>query len=177
MVAVVAISSAVSGCSSGSDPTPGGLPGGTSGKDLLQAHHLLDGEGRVSPGPTAPKGASVNAAICDYVFGTADEVGTVAELDGTVTLSKHSGYLYNGGNGSGVECVYQIGGETRFELVIWDKKAADTSGPKHEVMLDLPNRFYGVSAYAPSYHGTAIAASDAKRWLREAAGRVNHGSV
>jgi hypothetical protein len=169
----------VSGCSSGSGPgaAPDRFPGGTSGKSVLQAHHLLDANGRVSPGATAPKGAIVNTAICDFVFGTADEVGAVAKLDGTVTLSKNSGYLYDGGDGDGVECVYETSGKAQFELVIWDKKAPATAGPEHQVMVDLPDQFYGASAYAPSYHGAAIAASDAKRWLRDAAKRVAHGSV
>jgi hypothetical protein len=169
----------ISGCSSGSGsgPAPNGLPGGTSGKSVLQSHHLLDTKGRVAPGPTAPKGSNVNAAICNYVFGTADEVGAVAKLDGTVTLSKNSGYLYSGGNGSGVECVYEISGKAQFELVIWDKKAPGTARTKHQVTIDLPDQFYGASAYAPSYHGATIAASDVKRWLRDAATRVAHGSV
>ncbi len=170
---------AITGCSSGSGPGAARdeLPGGTSGKSVLQAQHLLDADGRVAPGATAPEGANVNTAICNYVFGTADEVGAVAKLDGTVTLSKNSGYLYSGGNGDGVECVYEISGKAQFELVIWSKKAPATAGPKHQVTVDLPDQFYGASAYAPSYHGAAISASDAKRWLRDAAKRVAHGSV
>lgn len=176
---VVTISTIVTGCSSGSgqEPAPVGLPGGTSGKDVLQAHHLLDAKGRVAPGPTAPTGRKVNAAICDYVFGTADEVGTTAKLDGTVTLFKHSGYLYAGGGGSGVACTYNVGGKAQFELVIWDKKSTAPNGATHMVTIDLPNGFHGASAYAPSYHGEAIATADAKRWLQQAAERVTHGSV
>jgi hypothetical protein len=73
--------------------------------------------------------------------------------------------------------VYEVGGKAQFELVIWSKRAPETAGPKHQVTIALPDRFYGASAYAPSYQGSAIAASDVERWLREAAGRVAHGSV
>lgn len=154
------------------------LPGGTSGRDVIKAHHLLDAQGRVAPGPTAPKGNEVNAAICDYVFGTPSEVEKTAKLSGTVTLNNESGYLYNGGGGSGVQCVYQVAADKQvLMLTIWSHAATDASGVTSFVQVPLHDGFQGSSGYAPKYKGRTMERSRAKQWLKEAGSRVAHGSV
>lgn len=161
-----------------SGSTSAELPGGSSGKAVLSAHHLLDGQGRIAPGPTAPKDKAVNAAICDYVFGTPSHVEETAKLSGTVTLYEKSGYLYNGGGGEGVQCIYQSAADTQvLMLTIWSDVATDTGGVTSFVQVSLHDGFQGVSAYAPKYKGRTMDKSTAEQWLKEAGSRVAHGSV
>jgi hypothetical protein len=164
---VVALCLALVGCgSSGPD-----LPGGSSGKALLDAHHWLDSKDRVRFGESAPAD-NVQKAICAYLFGTPGEVGKTAGLAGKVSLHEHSGYLSAGGNGIGFECGYDVKGKTRFGMVLWSRDLGDMGKVSHAVTLRLHDGLVGYAAYTAHYGGHAVSKATARSWLRAAGSRA-----
>jgi hypothetical protein len=149
----------------------GDLPGGDSGKNLLAAHHWLDGKDRVRYGESAPA-ANVQKAICTYLFGTPEEVGDTAGLDGKVTLHDDSGYRSAGGNGIGFECGYDVKGKTRFGMVLWSRDLGEMGKVSHPVTLRLHDGLVGYAAYTPGFGGQAISKTRARAWLKAAGARA-----
>ena len=132
---VALLSLALVGCGSQAEE----LPGGDSGKGVLAAHHWLDGKDRVRFGESAPA-ADVQKAICTYLFGTPEEVGDTAGLDGKVTLHHDSGYRSAGGNGIGFECGYDVKGKTRFGMVLWSRDLGEMGKVSHPVTVQAARR-------------------------------------
>jgi hypothetical protein len=164
---VVVLSLVLGGCGSqGSD-----LPGGDSGKDKLSDHHWLDSKDRVRFSEAAPAD-DVQKAICDYLFGTPEEVGDTAGLEGTVSLHEDSGYRSAGGNGIGFECGYDVKGKTRFGMVLWSRDLGSLGKASHKVKIRLHDGLVGYSAYAAGYAGDVVSESRARSWLKAAGGRA-----
>ena len=156
----------------GADPGPARLPGGSVGRSVL-ARDWLARDGRLTDGRRAPT-AAVQRAICAYLFGTPAQVGRVARLSGTVTLAPRSGYAGLGSDGVGFQCGYDVGGATVYSLAVWSKRLDATSGQAaHLVEEPVAGGRYGYSAYAPTHAGAAAADTTARRWLRQAGGRVS----
>jgi hypothetical protein len=147
------------------------LPGGHSGKDTLASHHWLDDKDRVRFGESTPA-ASVQKAMCSYLFGTPEEVGDTAGLDGKVTLHGGSGYRNAGGNGIGFECSYDVKGKTRFGMVLWSRQLGKMGKVAHPVTLRLHDGLVGYAAYIAGFDGKAISKARARSWLRAAGGRT-----
>ena len=161
-----------SGSTRAAAPEPARLPGGSAGRSVL-ARDWLDRAGRLTDGRRAPT-AGVQRAICAYLFGTPAQVGRVARLPGTVTLAPRSGYAGLGSDGVGFQCGYDAGGTTVYSLAVWSKRLDASSGQAaHLVEEPVARGRYGYSAYAPTYAGAAEADATARRWLREAGGRVS----
>jgi predicted small lipoprotein YifL len=164
---VVVLALLLAGCGSeGPD-----LPGGDSGKDVLTDHHWLDSKDRVRFSESSPAD-DVQAAICAYLFGTPDEVGDAAGLDGKVSLHEDSGYRSAGGNGIGFECGYDVKGKTRFAMVVWSRDVGSTGKASHEVTVKLHDGLFGYSAYEAGYGGDAISQARARSWLKAAGARA-----
>ena len=164
---LVVLSLALVGCGSrGSD-----LPGGSSGKDLLSSHHWLDGKDRVRFGESAPAD-DVQEAICAYLFGSPEEVGDTAGLDGKVSLHEDSGYRSAGGNGIGFECGYDVKGKTRFGMVVWSRDLGSMGKASHPVTVKLHDGLVGYAAYTPGFDGDAVSKATARSWLKAAGGRA-----
>lgn len=164
---VVVLSLFLAGCGSqGSE-----LPGGDSGKDVLSDHNWLDGKDRVRFSESAPA-ENVQKAICEYLFGTPEEVGDAAALDGTVSLHKNSGYRSAGGNGIGFECGYDVKGKTKFGMVLWSRDVGSMGKASHQVKIRLHDGLFGYSAYTAGYGGDAISEARARSWLKAAAARA-----
>jgi hypothetical protein len=164
---VVVLSLALGGCGSqGPD-----LPGGDSGKNVLTDHHWLDGKDRVRFSESAPAD-DVQKAICAYLFGTPDEVGDAAGLDGKVSLHENSGYRSAGGNGIGFECGYDVKGKTRFGMVLWSRDLGDLGKASHKVSVKLHDGLVGYSAYAAGFSGDAVSKARARSWLKAAGSRA-----
>lgn len=174
-IAVIATAALLAGCgdASGGDKSASAtaLPGGSTGKSVLREHSWLDDDGRLHFGEAAPAD-DVQAAICDYLFGTPRQVAKVAKLDGDLTLNADSGYATAGGGGTGFRCYYDVDDAAAFALRVWTQDADGSADASHVLTLELaPDRF-GFSAYAPDHQGPTLSKATATKWLREAAGRV-----
>ena len=174
-IAVTATAALLAGCgqTNGGDASASAsaLPGGSTGKSVLQEHNWLDEDGRLYFGESAP-GDDVQAAFCDYLFGTPKQVGKVAKLEGNVKLNADSGYATAGGGGTGFRCFYDVDETTAFVLRVWTQDADGSADASHVVTLELGHDRYGFSAYGPDYEGSTLSKATATKWLREAAGRV-----
>jgi hypothetical protein len=162
----LAASLVLTGCGADED-----LPGGTAGKDVLADNDLLV-DGQIRMGTGEPDEVEVHRALCDYLFGTVDEVADTADLDGDVSYADGSGYRSEGESGGGFVCGYQAGDEAVFSLLVWDRDPGSPGDAEGVVVVPLPGERYGVSAYAPGYEGKRMPVDRRKEWLREAAGRI-----
>ena len=147
------------------------LPGGSAGKSVLADHDFLDKDDRVRFGESKPAD-EVQSAICDYLFGTPEEVGDVAKLKGKVTLHEESGFNSGGSTGIGFQCGYVVSGETTLAMVIWTKNEDQSDEGTHVVTKKLREGLYGYSAYAPGYDGSAMSKGVAVKWLTQTGKRV-----
>lgn len=150
----------------------GGVPGGTSDTSLLAQHNYMNGTKVRLPDTTVPKD-DVQHAICEYVVGTADQVGKAAKLSGTVALDPDSGFKNLGGNGMPLTCQYSSDGKTVFQVLFSDNPDLDPSGASHVVDVKLTGDWTGLIGYAPDYQGDALDESLGRQWLTAAGGRLD----
>src|SRR5690606_16717039 len=104
-------------------PSDDEASGDGAAADVLAEAGLLDDEGRVAYGPVVPD-AEFDAVICEYVFGTTDEVIELAGLPADAVLLDGSGPAQLGGGGGGVRCGYGEGGEggdAMLAVRVWNK--------------------------------------------------------
>lgn len=166
---------AVSSCSAvGGEAVPvaavTAVPGGTAGTERLEG--WLDGSGKVLFGESASKDPAVQRALCDYLFGAPDQVGSAARLAGTVKLADDSGYEVRGSSGTGFRCVYGADGESELGLSVWSEPPLNSAKEFHLVSVTLPTGLYASSRYRAGREGPVMPDEQARRWMTAAGNRV-----
>lgn len=139
------------------------------GQEVLEDRWLQDG--RVSIGPGAPQEQEVNLAMCDYLFGTADEVAERAGVDGEVVLDEESGFSYNGSAPSRMGCVYLAEGTEAFMVGLQDREleVEDEHAELVVALTELPSGWYGFVVSNPDWDGRlALDEAAALDWLQDA---------
>lgn len=194
----------LAGCSGGSDPDEGttedaaqttsddaGASGGdgaeetgaaadpdASADEVLREAGLLEGD-QVVLGPTSPDDPAVQRAICDYVFGTTDEVIERSGIVGELALLDSSGYSQLGGNGDGLQCVYDVDGEDGLGILLWSQELPpiEEDDGTQIVASGQFGEHWGAVAYAPTFTGDVMDEDAAAAWLDDAATRWGGASV
>lgn len=159
--------------------------GGDNSKEPSASEQLLVEEGLlkdgvVSLGPAGPTDEAVNQAICDYVFGSPEEVAATADVDGEVALTEDSGYEQLGGNGNGAQCVYTVDGEDAFGLWLWsDERELDDEDVEFVVAeVQVDSGRFGLMMRAPDWDGDlGVDEAAATEWLEDAGTRWGGSSV
>lgn len=158
-----------------------GAADGSAQQELEEAGLLEDGA--VAFGPTTP-GEEFDPAICDYVFGTPEELGEVVGVPGQLERAG-GGAAQHGGNGSGVQCTYAVDGAEALVLRLWDQELE--VDPEHEDLLIVQavvdeNQFgypvYGLAGLSQEDDGSLGLDEDtATALLEDAATRWSGGSA
>lgn len=157
----------------GAAPDPGAAP-----EEILEQAGLLDGQ-RVVVGPGGVDDPTVQAAICDYVVGTQDEVADITGVSGDLTPLDSNGYNQWGGNGDGVQCVYDLDGEDGLAIMLWSEEIPPVEdGDETQLLATGPvGEHWGTVAYAPTFTGEVMDEDAAAAWLEDAATRWGGASV
>lgn len=174
-------------------PTDGGL-GGDPGQDttldrpseeILAEAGLLE-DGAIVLGPAPPQDEQVNLAVCDYLFGTPDEIAaTVGLEDGAeIALAPGSGHRNLGGAGGGPQCLYFIDGVDALGLLIVNKEIEDMEGADESLVGSTTLQstdgrdHFGYVAVNPEWDGTiTLDEAGAIALLQDAATRWGGASV
>lgn len=152
----------------------------SAAQQTLDEGGLLE-NGAVAFGPTTPD-EEFHPAVCDYVFGTAEQVGEAAGLTGDVALGE-GGPLQLGGNGSGVRCTYTVDGVDALMVQLWSQEMDVAPEEEDVVTVQLPvqtagSEHFALAAVHPEYDGPLTLDEAAATALLEDAGtRWSGGSV
>lgn len=159
----------------GTSTAQGSQPGGSAGRDVLEEAGLLDESGVVTV-DEQPEDAAVQTAICDYVFGTGDEVAETAGLTGEITLADGSGWEELGRGQSGLNCFYEDADGIRLLLNVWSAKNELAGQDSAHVVQAEVDDGWASMAYHPNFSGEPLDDDRARTWLVSAADRVSSGS-
>lgn len=167
------------------DPTESsessGPPGGTSGSDVIDEYDRLE-DGRVFSGITNVGDDEFDAAVCEFLFGTPEEVAAYAGLSGDVHLVPESGERNSGGGGSGYRCGWGTSDDPDFFLELWsipaDREPTDEELDNANATMVVfseedTSGWYVTAAYLTDVPDDAPDESDMLTWLREASARTN----
>ena len=157
----------------GAAPDPDAAP-----EEVLEQAGLLDGQ-QVVVGPGGVDDPTVQAAICDYVVGTQDEVAAITGVSDDLTPLDGNGYTQRGGNGGGIQCVYDVDGADGFGIVLWSKEIPNVEdGDETQLLASGPvGEHWGTVAYAPTFAGEVMDEAAAAAWLEDAATRWGGASA
>lgn len=147
---------------------------------LAEAGLLVDGA--ISLGPAGPEDESVNLAMCDYLFGTPEEVAAVvgADAGSQVVLAPGSGFRNNASSGSGPQCLWTVDGSEAFGAAIWSQELGDPVDDDAllaSTVLEETN-YVGYVAVNPDWDGALGLDEDgAIEWLHHAGTRWGGQSI
>lgn len=174
-LAAVSAALLLTACDGGDDTAPDvdALPGGEAGREVLEESGRLR-DGVLSPGEVVPDDPAYHRAVCDYLFGSADEVAQVLGLEGDVALAGSSGEVSLGGNGWGYRCGYGSGDEAEAALMLWSQEIefGEDSEAITVVNTEVADGWMGALIYHESVEVEPLDAGLAEQWLVEASGRT-----
>jgi hypothetical protein len=156
----------------------GEIPDLAGAEVLAEAGMLRNGEARV--GATAPDDPAIQAALCEYVFGGLDEIGSLTGLPGEIELYDDSGFDSQPGEGYGLLCLYVADGVEALAVALWSEEIpTDDADDGVNIVLNGPvgNDHHGVVAYGPDYDGPQMDEITADAWMADAATRWGGASV
>lgn len=150
-------------------------------EEILAEAGLLE-DGAVSLGPAPPQDETVQLAICDYLFGTPEDVASVAGAapGSEVLLAPGSGHRNMGGSGGGPQCLWTVDGEEAFAAVIWAPEIEDEDDDG-SLLASTPlegSDYFGYVAVNPEWDGRlSLDENGAIDWLEDAGTRWAGASV
>lgn len=150
-----------------------------SAEILEEAGWLTDG--KITIGPVGPQDEpEIDLAMCDYLFGSPEQVAQTVGVQGTVELAAgESGFAQLGGTGGGVRCLYLVDGAEAFGAIMWNKELEDGVGGDSGLVLQeqMPGGDIGIVAINPDIDTVAIDEDTARAWLQDADTRWGGQSV